>query len=53
MHNIQPIKQNSTLDPKQTIIKNEIFTTSQNLTIEDWDVKECTNFAEKGGNWSF
>ena len=44
-------KSNSSFIPKQTIIKNEITVTSQNSTIVDWDVSECSNFFEKPGVW--
>ena len=56
MHNISSASRNIKnhyLSPKQTIIKNEILTISNDLKIKDWDIKECTNFVEKSGNWFF
>ena len=51
MHKLKINEQDLFFNPKQTIIKNEILTVSENITIQDWDVKECTNFLEKGGSW--
>lgn len=53
MHNLKPKDKKLYLNPKQTVIKNEILIISDNLTINDWDIKECSNFVEKGGNWFF
>ena len=53
MHNINSQTDRLYLDPKQTVLKNEILSISKGLKVNDWDIKECTNFMEKGGNWVF
>ena len=37
--------------PKQTILKNEAQLDTNSKTLVDWDIRECTNFLEKHGNW--
>lgn len=51
MHNIGVPEQKSLWNPKQTVLKNEVLTLRPNTNFEDWDIKECSSFVEKGGSW--
>ena len=50
-HGLQESYDRNFLFPKQTILKNEYEKADKNISWEDWDIKECTNFVEKSGSW--